>query len=78
MQKNCAVCSEAVSNETAPSIKDSFYGLQYLCGDNCWDSFEGYYCDRCQLLHDWDTNKTTLSIDDYCAESDNIKTGARI
>jgi len=65
----CAVCDNDKVTEH-PKIKDSFYGLQYLCDDverGCWDAYEGWYCDTCQLLHDHDT---TMESDNSC-----IKTG---
>ena len=61
----CAVCDSDKVNEK-PKIKDSFHGLQYLCDDDekgCWDSYEGWYCDTCKLLHDHDT---TMESDNSC------------
>jgi hypothetical protein len=66
---NCAVCNKP-TEITQFKVKDSHYGYQYLCELACWDAYEGYYCERCQLLHDFDTNKTQLSNDDYCAATD--------
>lgn len=74
MMNKCAVCNE-VTEETKPKVKDSYYGYQYLCELACWDAYEGYYCNRCGLLHDWDTPKTELSNNDWCAESDTIIEG---
>jgi len=61
----CAVCDSDKVTEH-PKVKDSFYGLQYLCDDDergCWDSYEGWYCDTCKLLHDHDT---TMESDNSC------------
>ena len=61
----CAVCGSDKVNEK-PKIKDSFHGLQYLCDDDekgCWDTYEGWYCDTCGLLHD---HGTTMESDNSC------------
>jgi hypothetical protein len=70
-EKVCAECGKPTDGTV--KIRDSYYGEQSLCSGECWDAYDGYYCDRCELLHDWDTNKTDLTWDDYCAESDPIK-----
>ena len=68
----CAVCDSDKVTEH-PKIKDSFYGLQYLCDDDekgCWDSYEGWYCDTCLLLHD---HATTMESDNSCQVVKEVK-----
>ena len=60
----CAVCGKGTAEKA--KVKDSFHGLQYLCDNvvnGCWDSYEGWYCDTCKLLHD---HGTTMESDNSC------------
>jgi hypothetical protein len=66
MTNKCAVCDSDTEAEFG-KVKDSFYGIQFLCELACWDAYDGWYCDTCQLLHDHDT---TMESDNSC-----IKTG---
>jgi hypothetical protein len=61
--KNCCVCGDKVGDNFPAKVKDSFYGLQYLCDLACWDAYDGWYCDSCLLLHDYDT---TMIADNSC------------
>jgi hypothetical protein len=72
MTNKCAVCDNDKVTEH-PKVKDSFYGLQYLCDDDergCWDSYDGWYCDTCQLLHDHDT---TMESDNSCIKTETLQ-----
>ena len=61
MSKKCAVCGSEINLKEKPSIFDSFYGAQYLCNVGCWDAYEGWYCDFCLLLHDFDTTSESFA-----------------
>jgi len=63
-ERRCAVCRKAVLTGE-PKVLDSYYGLQYLCSDECWDNYRGWYCDVCQYLHD---NDTTMEGYNSCVE----------
>ena len=69
----CVVCDSDKVTEH-PKVKDSFYGLQYLCDDDekgCWDTYEGWYCDTCLLLHD---HETTMESDNSCQKEGWVST----
>jgi hypothetical protein len=61
----CATCGATANLRDKPTVKDSFYGLQYICDDDgtCWNTYKGWWCDTCQLLHD---NDTTMESDNSC------------
>ena len=63
-ERKCAVCSKVVI-KGAPKVLDSFYGLQYICSYECWDNYQGWYCDTCLYLHD---NDTTMEGFNSCVE----------
>jgi len=58
----CAECGN-VTEDKGYKVQDSFYGLQYLCSQDCVDIYEGWWCDTCLLLHDHDT---TMESDNSC------------
>lgn len=66
MTNKCAVCDSDTEAEFG-KIKDSFYGIQFLCELACWDAYDGWYCDTCQLLHDHDT---TMESDNSCIKTE--------
>ena len=68
MTNKCAVCDSDTEAEFG-KVKDSFYGIQFLCELACWDAYDGWYCDTCQLLHDHDT---TMESDNSCIKTETI------
>ena len=58
----CAVCGSNTDSKFG-KVKDSHYGIQFVCELACWDSYEGWYCDTCKLLHD---HGTTMESDNSC------------
>ena len=63
----CAECGD-VTLDKGYKAQDSFYGLQYLCSQDCVDGYEGWYCDTCKLLHD---HGTTMESDNSCRKEAN-------
>jgi len=58
----CAECGN-MTEDMGYKVQDSFHGLQYLCSQDCVDTYEGWWCDTCDLLHDHDT---TMESDNSC------------
>jgi hypothetical protein len=58
----CAECSN-MTEDMGYKVQDSFHGLQYLCSQDCVDTYEGWWCDTCDLLHD---HGTTMESDNSC------------
>jgi hypothetical protein len=69
MTNKCAVCDSDTEAEFG-KVKDSFYGIQFLCELACWDAYDGWYCDTCQLLHDHDT---TMESDNSCIKTETLQ-----
>lgn len=69
MTNKCAVCGNDTEAEFG-KVKDSFHGIQFLCELACWDAYDGWYCDTCQLLHDHDT---TMESDNSCIKTGELK-----
>jgi hypothetical protein len=61
-ERMCATCRKVVLRGK-PKVLDSYYGLQYICSESCWDGYRGWWCDTCALLHDHDT---TMESNDSC------------
>ena len=58
----CAECGN-MTEDMGYKVQDSFHGLQYICSQDCVDTYEGWWCDTCDLLHD---HVTTMESDNSC------------